>query len=251
MNTTDRTLQGRQPQAVSNALRVLEEVTSSGPGVTAKEIAAQLSMPSATTYRLLNILVAEGYIVRLPNLSGFAPGHKIGVLFDAAVTPTVCRAARAVLAEIRMSVRFGIHLTIFTSTAVRFVDTDPEYPPITNEAFVNRHLYASAVGKLFLASKPDLDASLPRWGAEALTTRTLVTYSDLLAEMQCVKNQEYAIQIGELDDQTACIAVPIQAEDGIAIGGLTLSANVAHQDVLIEHLDKLRSAANALLPLLA
>ena len=110
MSPDDRALSGRQPKAVTSALRVLEEVARAGSGVTAKDIAARLSMPSATTYRLLNILVGEGYVVRLPDLSGFALGQKIGILVDAAVVPTVCAAAREVLAELRLSVRFGVHL---------------------------------------------------------------------------------------------------------------------------------------------
>jgi DNA-binding IclR family transcriptional regulator len=120
---------GRQPKAVQSALRVLEQVARAGAGVTAKEVSAALDLPSATTYRLLNILVGEGYLVRLPDLTGFALGHKIGVLIDAAVAPTVPAAAREVLEELRLTVRFGVHLAYFTNTAGRLADVDTEYPP--------------------------------------------------------------------------------------------------------------------------
>ena len=96
MSPADGSLSGRQPKAVQSALRVLEEIARAGVGVTAKEIADRLDLPSATTYRLLNLLVADGYIVRLPDLSGFSLGHRMGVLIDAAVAPTVCTAAREV-----------------------------------------------------------------------------------------------------------------------------------------------------------
>ena len=155
MSPADGTLSGRQPKAVQSALRVLEEVARAGVGVTAKEIAENLSMPSATAYRLLNLLVADGYIVRLPDLSGFSLGHRMGVLIDAAVAPTVCTAAREVLAELRLSVRFGVHLFYFTNTAVRAADLDTEFPPPVDEAVLNRNLHRSAVGRLLLAEKQD------------------------------------------------------------------------------------------------
>ena len=94
MSPADGALSGRQPKAVQSALQVLEAVALAGTGVTAKDIAEHLSMPSATTYRLLNLLVADGYIVRLPDLSGFALGPRMGLLIDAAVSPTVCTKAR-------------------------------------------------------------------------------------------------------------------------------------------------------------
>jgi DNA-binding IclR family transcriptional regulator len=97
-------LSGRQPRAVRSALAVLEEVVASGPGVTAKEISAALKLPSATTYRLLNMLVGEEYLVRLPDLRGFALGRRAARLAPPAVTSPPA-AARAVVEHLRGLVR--------------------------------------------------------------------------------------------------------------------------------------------------
>jgi DNA-binding IclR family transcriptional regulator len=77
-------LGGRQPQAVRSALDVLRTVAQAGPGITAKEISARLRLPPATAYRLLNLLVGEEYLVRLPDLTGFALGARFGELVDLA-----------------------------------------------------------------------------------------------------------------------------------------------------------------------
>lgn len=183
MSPADGALSGRQPKAVQSALQVLEAVALAGVGVTAKEIAERLAMPSATTYRLLNLLVADGYIVRLPDLSGFSLGPRMGVLIDAAVSPTVCTAARETLAELRLSVRFGVHLFYFTNTSVRLADSDDEYPPPAEESVLNHHLHACAVGKLLLAEKRDADALLT-YPLGALTDRTVTSRSALAAELE-------------------------------------------------------------------
>ncbi len=75
---------GQQPQAVQRALGMLEAVAHLGPGTTAKEIARFAGVPPATAYRMLNLLVAEGFLVRVPDLSGFALGRRTAELARAA-----------------------------------------------------------------------------------------------------------------------------------------------------------------------
>jgi DNA-binding IclR family transcriptional regulator len=238
MSPADGTLSGRQPKAVQSALRVLEEVARAGVGVTAKEIAKNLSMPSATAYRLLNLLVADGYIVRLPDLSGFSLGHRMGVLIDAAVAPTVCTAARDVLAELRLSVRFGVHLFYFTNTAVRAADLDSEFPPPVDEAVLNRNLHASAVGRLLLAEKQDLDGLVP-------------VSEDLFKQLDAVRQQGYASQTGELREDCACVAVPVRSPACALVAALGMSGRADQDLLLAKQIPALAECANRLSPLLA
>ncbi|MCM0621067.1 helix-turn-helix domain-containing protein [Nocardioides bruguierae] len=142
---------GRQPRAVQSALRVLEAVAVEGDGVTAKQIAQRLGMAPATVYRLVNILVAEEYLVRLPGLQGFALGVRMGVFVDAAGAgePTVLvKAARDVLAGLRLRVRVGIHLVTYRGDLVRFRDVDQDFPPPVGEAQLNQVLDSCALGEL-------------------------------------------------------------------------------------------------------
>nr|WP_296769034.1 IclR family transcriptional regulator C-terminal domain-containing protein [Rhodococcus sp. (in: high G+C Gram-positive bacteria)] len=251
MSGNDTSFSGRQPKAVQSALRVLEAVARGGAGVTAKDVAATLDMPSATTYRLLNILAGEGYLVRLPDLSGFALGHKIGILIDAAVTPTVCTAARELLADFRLTVRFGVHLAYFTNAALRIADGDPEYSLRHDESFLNRNLHAAALGKLLLAEKHDPSSVLPPSGLAALTRQTIVTRSELGSHLTEVRENGFAVQIGEIDDDTACLAVPIRSRSGTLVAGLALSGSVAHEAALRRCVSSMLDRAAALSPLLA
>lgn len=250
MSPADGSLSGRQPKAVQSALRVLEEVARAGVGVTAKEIAEHLSLPSATTYRLLNLLVADGYIVRLPDLSGFSLGRRMGLLIDAAVTPTVCTAAREVLADLRLSVRFGVHLFYFTNTAVRTADADAEFPPPADEAMLNRNLHACAVGKLLLAEKSDIDAMLTTPLA-ALTERTITSKAALAEQLDTIRDQGIAAQTGELRDGTACVAVPVRAPAGALVAAVAMSGRADQHELLQRQVHTLVECAVRLSPLLA
>lgn len=58
--------------------------------MTARELSGHLGLPRATAYRLLNLLVADEYLVRTTDLSGFALGAKVAQLAEA-VSPVACR----------------------------------------------------------------------------------------------------------------------------------------------------------------
>ena len=241
-------LSGRQPRAVRSALEVLEEVVAAGPGVTAKEISAALRIPQATTYRLLNLLVAEEYLVRLPDLAGFALGRRAARLALPVVT-TPPTAARAVLEHLRGQVRWGVHLASFASGQVVVVDADPDHPP-SDASLLARFPQASALGRLLLAEQP-------QWRALVRELRPLTEYTvadagvlgDLLAR---VGRDGVARQCGELAPDRGCIAVPIRAPgSGRLVAGLALAGPAARiGEPNTELVDLLRRYADRLEPLL-
>ena len=86
-----------------------------------KRTAAALKLPQATTYRLLNLLVGEEYLVRLPDLHGFALGRKVAGLTGGSGRVPLSTAAREVVADLRQHVRAGIHLVLYTATTLRLL----------------------------------------------------------------------------------------------------------------------------------
>lgn len=242
-------LSGRQPRAVRSALAVLEEVVAAGPGVTAKEISAALKLPQATTYRLLNLLVGEEYLVRLPDLRGFALGRRAARL-ALPVAPTPPAAARAVVEHLRGMVRWGVHLASFRTGQVLVVDRDEDHPP-SDDAVLARHPHASALGRLLLADQP-------QWRAVArdlrpLTEHTVTDPAELDRCLQLVEESGVARQSGEVRADRGCIAVPVRdPASGELVAGLALcgpAARVAEPND--ELLRLLREHADRLVPLLA
>jgi len=242
-------LSGRQPKAVRSALAVLEEVVAAGPGVTAKEISAALRLPSATTYRLLNLLVADEYLVRLPDLKGFALGRRAARLaLPVDLTPST--AARAVVEHLRSQVRWGVHLASFASGQVVVIDPDLDHPP-SDASVLARFPQASALGRLLLAEQPDWRALVRE--LRALTPHTIAHGDELEKVLAAVDADGWARQLGELHAERGCLAVPIRAPgDGRLVAGLALAGPVARvaepNEALLE---LLRRHADRLAPLLA
>ena len=224
------TLTARQPRAIHSALSVLEAVAELGPGVSAQEVSAFLGLPRATTYRLLNLLVQDEYLVRTPDLSGFALGTKVAQLAAAAAPPALSSAARQLIGAVRAEVRGGVHIVRFDRGRVVVVDGDPDFP-LSDPVRLSREPERYAIGRLLLVASgrmgPGLDAAaadLARWGA----TR----------------------QVDELVPGSGCLAVPIMDAEGLltgAVGYSGPSSPVADPAALTR---RLRTAATRLGPLL-
>lgn len=248
--TPDQPFSGRQPQAVQNALRVLEEVARRGAGVTAKEVASASGIPSATTYRMLNLLVAEGYLVRMPDLHGFALGQKLGALTGGAAPPAVCTAARMRVAELRTTIRFGVHLVLYGKTSIRVADSDPDRP-FTSAQLLTRYLHASALGRLYLAEQPRWRDILPDRRLRAATDRTVTSPTALDGVLADVRARGFAIQVGELRSETACVAVPVRSSTGGLVAAIALIAPADRAEALLPLVDQVKACADQLGPLVS
>ena len=241
-------ISGRQPRAVRTALAVLEEVVAAGPGVTAKEISTALRLPPATTYRVLNLLVAEEYLVRLPDLRGFALGRRAGRLSPVTV-PRLPTAARQVVEHLRGRVRWGVHLAVFDGGRLHVADPDPDHPP-SDADLLARLPQASALGRLLLAEQPDWRALVR--DLRPVTDATVTDPEAHTEVLDGVAGDGLARQVGELRPDRGCIAAAVRSPaDGRLVAGLALAgpaARVADPDP--ELVTLLREHASTLGPLL-
>lgn len=233
-SAVDRGLTGRQPKAVQSALAILETVARAGAGVTAKEVAEELGLPPATTYRLLNLLVGEEYLVRLPDLHGFALGRKVAGLTGGGGRVPLSTAAREVVTELRQHVRAGVHLVLCTATALRCVDLDPDHPLAAPE-LVERHLHASAAGKLLLAEQPDWQELVHPSRLHRLTPRTVVRTADLDDELREIRARGWAVQAGQVHDGLSCAAVPVHSPDGLLVAALVVTVHGTDPEPLVSY----------------
>ena len=205
---------GHEPRAVQKALALLEAVAQLGSGATARDIAAHTGIPQATAYRLLNLLTADGYLVRIADLSGFALGRRTRQLAGADTAPDPVDH-HAVLEELREQVRFGIHLASFAGGRVRLVDRDPDHE-LSGENTIAAHLHASAIGKVLLASRPEL---VPP-GLRRVTSSTITDFAALQAELDAVRHTGSAREVDEVRVGRSAVAVPVHDAQNAVTGCL-------------------------------
>ncbi len=224
------TVTARQPRAIHSALAVLEVVATLGAGVSAREVSEALGYPRATTYRLLNVLVQDEYLVRTPNLSGFALGTKVAQLGAVAAPVRVPRAARDLLSSVRSTVRGGIHLVTYADARVTVIDADADFP-LTDELSLRREPERFALGRLLLHERGVVGAF------DAAATADLLRYGATR-------------QIDEIRPGYGCLAVPIRDAAGALAGAVGFSGSrqrVSEPDAVLAQLHPLAAQLSPLI----
>lgn len=242
---------GAQPSMSSptaRALCILEVVAVEGVGVTAKEISIALRLPPATTYRLINQLVADEFLARTPDLRGFALGARLEKLIGAAALPPVTTAGRHHLEQLRASVRFGVHVVRYNSRSLRVLDADPDHPMVAERDLI-RHLHASAAGKLLLSHLDSWQAALPA-PLHKVTPATVTNLAVLSDELAAARQRDYAFQVDQLEEGMACVAFPIRDGGGELCAALCVAGPSLRVDALLGTEDLARQYAQRLAPLL-
>jgi DNA-binding IclR family transcriptional regulator len=200
---------------------MLEAVAQLGPGATAKEIARIAGVPSTTAYRMLNLLVAEGFLVRVPDLSGFALGRRTAELSRAAAATDPTETLHEIVEALRSQVRLGLHVASFAGARLRFVDQDPDHE-IVGTLSLARNLHANALGKLMLAHDRALRTSVV---LRRMTEYTICDPTVFAAQLSAIRTDGYAFENQECRLGRAAIAVPIRDHNAEVVGGLCLQGS--------------------------
>lgn len=210
-----RDLGGHEPpRAVQRALALLESAARLGSGATAKDIAALADIPPATAYRLLNILVADGYLVRIADLSGFALGRRTRELAGGAAAEPTPIDNSVLLEELREQLRFGVYLASFAENRIRLVDRDPDHE-LSGERTLVTAVHASAIGKLLLANRPELAEAPP---LRKVTAHTITDGDALELELSRIRRGEAAREVDEIRVGRSAVAVPIHDAERCVVG---------------------------------
>ena len=196
-------LSARQPRAIHSALTVLEAVAELGAGVTARELSTHLDLPRATTYRLLNLLVEDEYLVRTPDLSGFALGAKVTQLAAAVQPARLPTTARTLIAEARATLRGGVHVAAYTNGRLHILDEDPDFP-LSDPVRLARDPEHSALGVLMLVAT----------GGDGPAAQAAATELARLGGVTRVDGATPGV---------GCLAVPLRGADGEIAGALAFA----------------------------
>lgn len=205
---------GHEPRAMQRGLQLLEAVAEIGPGATAQQIAAHASIPRATAYRLLNVLVADGYLVRIADLSGFALGVRLQQL---AVSHHPNDVNISAVEQLRSSVRFGVFLTRFAGGEVVLVDRDPDFDVVGLRTML-AHPHANAAGKLALA----LTGAKAQNPLKRCTAATIASTTDLDRELVHIRKTGTAFEVDETRRGRSALAVRVDDAAGAAAGALVV-----------------------------
>ncbi|MGY1842030.1 IclR family transcriptional regulator domain-containing protein [Modestobacter sp. SYSU DS0875] len=89
---------------------------------------------------------------------------------------------------------------------------------------MERHLHATAAGRLLLAEQPEWRDLLPPSRLTRFTPATVTRPDQLDACLAGVRAAGFATQSGELHRGTSCLAVPVRSVEGELVAGVVASS---------------------------
>jgi DNA-binding IclR family transcriptional regulator len=220
----------RENQSVRKAAALLRAAADSGSGATVSALARAADLPRATALRMIESLVAESLLARLPD-DRIVIGPAVHSLARAAnLTELVLDAARAPLDELATHTDESVTLTVAlpdgSLSLVRQID-GPHMLGLTNWVGRPVMMHATSSGKLAMAfADPSRVEALLRGGLPQVASRTITDVDAFRAELSAIRARGWAQIEDEVEDGLAAISVGIFFE-GAMVGSVNISGPTA------------------------
>ena len=218
-------------ESVDNALRLLTMFTAD-ERVRVKEVAERLDVAMGTAHRLLAMLLYHGYAIQEPNTKAYIAGPMlIKVGLRASQRADLGTRARPALEQLHADLDETIHLAVLHGRDVFFLDgiESSKALRVASRAGASFPAHCTSVGKAMLAGLSDekLEQLFTGERLPQVTRNSIRSRRQLIKELESVREQGYATNVGELEDGIASIAVPIKGMSGLPIAALGVGAPVS------------------------
>lgn len=186
--------------------------------VTASDVAAQTGTSLSTAVRLLQVLEQEGF-ARRDDAARYYPGAQLlRVAFQASDELDVRQIAGPVLRELHRQTEQTIHLGYFDNPTLIYLDKYTGKAPVQmySQIGMPAPLHCTAMGKAVAAYLPDDERTALATSLEyrRLTARTIRSRTAYLRELDRVRANGYALNLGEHEELISAVAVPLVRPDG-------------------------------------
>jgi DNA-binding IclR family transcriptional regulator len=215
-------------QPVFKALKVLEYVARQGHDVTLTEVASELALPKTTAFRYLQTLTVAAFLSHDQAHDRYGLGSRFHALANADTSLRRLRdVAHPLMEDLGRSFNETINLGILADRHIVYVEIVEANRALRMQARIgDRHpVHSTSLGKAILAFLPDderkalLDGSLRERTVKTVTNRTA-----LKRQIDEAQRRGYAVEIGENEDGSMCIGVPILDGAGRPLAAISLAA---------------------------
>lgn len=252
-NATNRDASALPDLRALRALAILERVAAANQPVSVSQLALRASIPKATLVRLLDMLVANGYLIDVPGMRGFIPGpHATRLAIQTLGNSAFRRNCRAILSSLVQLLGETCNLTVLDGDQVMYIERIETDEPLRMhiEPGTRLPLHCTAGGKLFLASlgKAERLAILGRLHLVPMTPRTFTDQRALTVELDRLAALGIGLDNEEFVRGMVGIAVPVCIGSGMTVAALvchSASARSSLSDLML-HRPQMEIAANKL-----
>ena len=215
-------------EALAKGLRVLSVFSEQRPTWRITDIAAEVSLPLPTAYRIVMTLTAEGYLDHLPS-GEYRPGVRVLTLGTAALRSLdLVELATPKLQDLANATRETVNLAVLSGDQVLYLVRLRNSDLVTANIRVGSLLPAvhTSIGKLLLAyaDDADLEQSVTAGSFGGLSgPNAKRSLDELRPELATIRAQGWAMQDEELAYGLRSVAAPVRGENGAVVAGANLA----------------------------
>jgi len=215
-------------QSLCKAFEILGCFTPESPVLRVVDITRKVDLTQSNVSRLVNTMVACGYLERLDDSGYFQLGKKIISLSSVALNHSELRKqALPELFHLEQQYGVGANLAVFHEDQMYYlahVDSRSSPRMYTMVGYTNP-MHCTAIGKILLSAMKDAEiaALLERTGMPSYTPHTVTSPDVLMAQVRKARKSGYSTEYAEHAVGSACIAAPIRGISGKIIAGVSIS----------------------------
>ncbi|MCB2189943.1 MAG: IclR family transcriptional regulator [Deltaproteobacteria bacterium] len=200
-------------KSVAKGFALLELLVRSPDPLTLTQIANELGHTKTTTQRLINTLLALGYVKRIEG-KRYVPGNKVlSLSFQLLQKDNLYKQAQSLLEKISDQLGYSVTLSVLEGSEILVIYRKERARYLPYAIYTGSKLppHCSATGKVLLASLPE-DKLEDFWTDVTLTKVTPKTITDkkgLIQEFTRIRKRGYSISNQEFSLDLYSIGIPL------------------------------------------
>jgi len=209
-----------------------------------------MGLPKPTIHRLFHTLEQEGFVQRDMDGRSYSPGPRLRSMAGGILSSLRIRTARqAILRRLSREIGETCNIALPDRDAMIYLERVETEWPLRIQLPIGTRVpfYCTASGKMYLASlaRNHLKQYLAATDLDRRTPNTITDRDVLMAEIETVRRQGYALDREEFMDSMVAIAVPVRDVHGRLMVTLSFHAPAQRFDVqrTLSCLPALRRAA--------
>lgn len=221
--------------AVERALNILEAAAQRRDGFTNSEISRKLGIPKSSASYILRTLERRGYLRRDEESGRYRLGLKILSLGgDAQVNLDVADVALPFMRALEEKIHMTVHLAVLDQGEAVYIEKveAPGFFKVNTWVGRRMFLHSTSVGKCLLAWLPkhEVETVVKQQGLKKRTPKTITSMTRLLADLERVKDEGYAVDDEENSLGARCLGAPVFDVTGNVVAALGASGTLTQVD---------------------
>src|ERR1700682_865003 len=222
-------------KAVERALNILEAAAQRREGLTNAEISRKLGIPKSSASYILRTLEKRSYLRREAETGRYRLGLEILSLGGDALTDLdIALLALPFMRSLVEKIRMTSHLAVLDQGEAVYIEKveAPGFFKVNTWVGRRMYLHSTSVGKALLAwlPKQEVEGIVRQQGMKKRTPKTITTVSRLLADLDLVREQGYALDDEENSLGARCLGAPIFDATGNVTAALGVSGTLTQVD---------------------